>query len=441
MSSFIFRFKSFIVKQKIKINIVFFILAFFGVCSVITSFLNYIYVMPDDWSNKLWSDFYSEDNIDYLYLGSSHVYCGIDPYILNDVNGKNNFNLSSHSQLLNGSYYLLKEADRKNKLQHVYLEMGYDCSTRVPYSDRMIWNWYNIDYMDMSLNKAEYIIGINDLNNYLETLLPFVRYRSNIFDEGHINTVVTRKRKLNSGNIISRETGEKFLGKGFCIRSWVVQEKELMSDSIELSEEPMLPEAERYLRKIIEYCRNNDIEITLFSVPIYELITLGINDYDNYIEQVSEIADEYGIQYYDFNICKDEILSIQNITYFSDIRHLNDTGAELFTNVFWKIMSAPSVENKKYFYSSYKEKLQNGEPNMYGILRLNYSNNFEVAASRPDDMEYRILLTPDNGGTRMYQEFSSNPYFSVPENEHGICTIVARVTGQEDEVQTLEIDY
>ena len=116
MSSFIFRFKSFIVKQKIKINIVFFILAFFGVCSVITSFLNYIYVMPDDWSNKLWSDFYSDDNIDYLYLGSSHVYCGIDPYILNDVNGKNNFNLSSHSQLLNGSYYLLKEADRKNKL-------------------------------------------------------------------------------------------------------------------------------------------------------------------------------------------------------------------------------------------------------------------------------------------------------------------------------------
>ena len=55
-------------------------------------------------------------------------------------------------------------------------------------------------------------------------------------------------------------------------------------------------------------------------------------------------------------------------------------------------------------------------------------------------MEYRILITPEESETMMIQEFNENPYFSVPADEHGVCTIVARKTGKE-EVHTIEVKY
>lgn len=86
--------------------------------------LNYLYWQEDVWSRNLCHNFYGQaKNIDYIYLGSSHVYCDINPEILDEKNGKNNFNLSSGSQRVIESYYCLKEADRRNKIEKVYLEL------------------------------------------------------------------------------------------------------------------------------------------------------------------------------------------------------------------------------------------------------------------------------------------------------------------------------
>lgn len=84
------------------------------------------YSPTEAWYRILWQQFYvHEGEIENLYLGSSHVFCDLNPEILDQLTGKCNFNLSSPNQPLNGSYYLLREADKRNELSHVYLEVGH----------------------------------------------------------------------------------------------------------------------------------------------------------------------------------------------------------------------------------------------------------------------------------------------------------------------------
>ncbi len=478
--------------------------------------LDYLYVErgDSDWGRILWHNYYAQErNIDCLYLGSSHVHCDINPFMLDARNGKNNFNLTSAGQLLNGSYYLLREADRRHDLEHVYLEMYYVESTgwKGIYDENVVNNWYNTDYMRPSFNKLQYMLTMSSPEQYAETLLPFLRFRSKLFDYEYVGDMIRHKgtedyRDFVVNTLYEDGSATHYADKGYYETSRQLAESGLCWTDADyrMEEEPLTEDAERYLRKILEYCQAKRIGITLFSSPMYELQVLSTEHYDRYVEQVERIAAEYGIAYYDFNLCREEVLPIQKTENFMDIGHLNSTGAALYTPVFWQVMSGTAEENKAYFYSSYAEKLRETPPRIYGIYYIAAEEAdacidavaaaaeceaavmnvdaaadggdmeedsdfratvYRVAANRPQDLEYRITLTPsadeetaetedagkvggepaDEGGREQAAveclDFSANPYFAIPENTHGTCTVAARVRGQESVLQTLEIAY
>lgn len=66
---------------------------------------------------------------------------------------------------------------------------------------------------------------------------------------------------------------------------------------------------------------------------------------------------------------------------------------------------------------------------------------FWVASNRDSGMEYRIIITPNEGEQYMIQDFDENKEFALPMSETGICTIVARMKEIPDDVQTLEINF
>lgn len=196
--------------------------------------------------------------------------------------------------------------------------------------------------------------------------------------------------------------------------------------------------------------KKKEIPITLFVSPIYELQLISTENYDNYVNQIREIADEYGVTLYDFNLAKAEYLPIQDVRYFRDIGHLNADGAGMYTKFFHKVVSGDASENKKYFYDSYAEKLQNTAAAVYGIYYRDVEEsgqnagrlrNIWVASNRDEGMEYRIILTPDDSEQYMVQDFSGNKAFTTDKSEHGICTIVYRMKDTPESVQTVEINY
>ena len=111
-------------------------------------------------------------------------------------------------------------------------------------------------------------------------------------------------------------------------------------------------------------------------------------------------------------------------------------------------MSGDTLENKRYFYDTYAQKLQNTAPAVYGIyyhIETQVNDNESrtkhmfVASNRDKEMEYRIILTPDEKEQYMMQDFSENKMFAIDASEHGICTIVYRTKNTQDTVQTIEV--
>ena len=69
-------------------------------------------------------DFYTQESIDTLFVGTSHLMFGIDaPQLTKDL-GVSVFNLSSADLDYVQMYYLLKEAFRVKQIQNVYIEIS-----------------------------------------------------------------------------------------------------------------------------------------------------------------------------------------------------------------------------------------------------------------------------------------------------------------------------
>ncbi len=428
-------------------------LLMFGLClSGLIQFLNFIYVdtYNYNWSRIMMHHFYEEEeNIDNVFIGSSHVYYNIDPEILNELNGKKNFNLGTSNQTLDGSYYMLREALRYHELEHVYLEVYYSLST-VPKAGANII-WWTSEYMENSRNRMEYIYNVVPAGQYLETILPFLRYKNKMFDLEYIHDVIEYKTqedyiKYYYSATLGRDEVIEYRQDGYCYNTVVMKQDDLwVRETAKLKEEPMLEEYKEYLIKIIELCKEEGIGLTVYSAPMYELKLLCVENYDAYISQLNEITEQYGIEYYDFNLVKSEVLPIQDRECFFDLDHLNATGVERYTQFLHEVMQNTKEENKKYFYSSYAEKLAKEEGRVYGLSYVededSQTEKWEVVSSRPNSMEYRILVTPEYGETKMLQDFLEEPYILVPKDGDGIYTIVSRCVGEPNSVSTFEVDY
>jgi len=423
-----------------------------------TKILNYLYWQEEDWERILFHNFYEQtENIDNAYLGSSHVFCGFNPEILDERNGKNNFNMATSGQSLMGSYYLLKEINKHNKLENVYLELYYTCSTggQGDYRSResVQISWRTTDYMKMSLLRLDALLHMNPKEYYIDAAFPYVRYRSHLMEEEWVKDRSAYKRTGNYKKYIYVDGTTEYRDKGYYATAEEFSNLLFMRER-DPEEMYLTEDAEKYLRKIIEYCQKKEISIILCSNPMYEIQPMSTENYDGYADRVKAIAAEYGVPYYDFNMVKEEYLPIQHPEYFMDAGHLNTKGAELYTDFFYRTVSAPPEENTEYFYRSYQEKLEKAEPKVYGLYcyvmdeaelqpggGMDGNMKMTVAATQGDKIECQIFLTASDGESYMLQDFSENKEFCISPQEHGICRIVWRNTENMEAVESMEIQY
>ena len=430
----------------------------------ISELLNYMYDRENEWARIMWHYFYEDKGkIDNVIIGSSHVFCDIKPEKLDEINGQYNFNLSASALRLNGSYYLLKEADRNNSLSNVYLELYYPMNTKIdssnldPIYTENHWNWNNTDNMRLSVNKIEYMLDIAGPDKYVKICLPFSRYLSKLDRWDYISQIINKKQSSDYIEYKHYENDDdgsyvEYVKQGYSYNTRTYGDKVRLKEQTRVLEEsPMGEISEKYLRKIIEYCQKKDLHITLFVSPIDELQLISVVNYDNFIVQVNNIADEYDVEFYDFNLAKEEYLSIQRGEYFRDEGHLNDSGATIFTAFFGEVMSRGAAENEKYFYNSYAEKLQDKSPEIYGLYYREYKSEESdqgekyktiwIASNWNEGVEYKVVMAPDEGEQYLIQDFTENKEFTIDADEHGVCTIVSRMTADPENIQSLDIPY
>ena len=78
------------------------------------------------------------------------------------------------------------------------------------------------------------------------------------------------------------------------------------------------------VRKIVAFCEQNKIPLTFFSMPCSDFYLAAKGNYDEYYDFVKDFTSSMGYEYYDFNLCKEEFLYLEDCDFWDD-NHLAKT--------------------------------------------------------------------------------------------------------------------
>lgn len=325
------------------------------------------YVLCDDVSagtRLMLHEMYEQDKIDSVFLGTSHVYKGINPAITDAAWNENTFICGSASQNINSSYALLKEAHKSGDIDTCYLEL----SIRKVNRDKQAWQkqttaaFIVADYMKPSSDRVSYLLDAVESKDYVNAFCRARRNWKNIYSLDTMKDIVSRKRTDAYRNYDG--TVKNYEGKGF----FPVAEKfDRITDNgtITITDNYMSEDYLMYFQKIVNYCRENDIELICFTSPIPECTMEQIKNYDSFDAQMRDVCEEYGVPFYDFNLADPSILDLKDDD-FSDWNHLSDIGADKFTKVFADFFSG-DIEEEELFYDSYSEKKEDLPKRLLGL--------------------------------------------------------------------------
>lgn len=435
--------------MKNKIKFIAVSLAFCSMLFVIGEIFRYILV--DDtasYTRIAFHEMYEQDNIDILFVGSSHCYRSFIPEVFDKELGVNTFNGGTSSQMLDGSYMVIKEVARHNDVKHIYLELYYNCAfSKYKNRTEMTQTYIIADYLKPSLDKVQYLLNASTKEHYLNSFILARRNWSEFFDADYVKNLIIKKGtddyKDYKYTYVTRDL-EWYAGKGYVANNEMIGDWNYFSkmgwgniNVARVSDDWL-----NSLEDIINFCDKRGISLTLISAPMSNFLLAGAEDYDEYVELVQNIIKGTNVNYYDFNLCKEEYFP-NTSSFFKDADHMNSYGAEVFSHLFADFLNGKISENE-LFYDSYEEKLENLELTVFGISYHDKSEQIrdcKVVSTGKDNLEYEIIILPEGEEPYMLQEFSNNRFFTITPEEHGVITISYRLSNFPDKVQTIDITY
>lgn len=301
----------------------------------------------------------TEENIDTLFLGSSHCFRAYDPQLFTELTGKTSFNLGSSAQNYDTSYYLLREAAKEHDIKTVYLDMHYKFLFIGKEGRDLVQANIISDYMHLSFNKLEFLLQTSESRQLTNRLFPFRREWKKLGDIPYLRDVFEKKQTRAYKNyepVIAEQ--EYYAGKGF-----VYSEQALDAGSITWWDKfgPVAEDMDShetytisYIEKIVEFCREENIRLIFVTAPSFDQYLDVVGPYDLAYNYIKAMAEHYEVPYLDFNLCKEEYLNLKEDS-FMDVDHLNGKGAGELTTLLARLDSG-RVDIDEYFNPCYDEK-------------------------------------------------------------------------------------
>lgn len=355
---------------------------------LISSTLKYVLVddAEDNFRGKM-LNFYAQDNIDTLFLGSSHVFCGINTDILEEKWNEDVYLAATSVQKPDASYYLLKEAVKNHKIKRVFLDMYYHQYRDNPderTAEQLKYIYCVSDYMNWSWDKVEFIWNACPIESMLRAFIPAIRYGDNLLDFDYIDRVVKSKNHDDYRNPVIDITDKGYRGGDINGEYTKIGEGNFVT-IIDTKEEPeiVIPPISdyslKYLKKIIELCKENNIELVLFTTPMTDFIVNVLDNYDDFHNYVEKLAKDNKIEFLDFNLYNPNFGEFSDEMH-SDDHHLNAFGAYYFSELLSECISdyenGTKINNR--FCETFEEKQKKENSRFYGILLEKTGHSYHI---------------------------------------------------------------
>lgn len=290
-----------------------------------------------------WKAFYEEpqNSIDTIFLGSSHVYDGINPLVFYEETGLTSFDLSSSSQDLPTAYFYLQEALRYQKPKYVIFDAYGLLATAFSNEASYKRSLDNMRWSPVKLN------AIREWQKYLknEELLP------------RIFTLLDYHSRWDS---LGREDffPNEFMTSinGYCPVSSSAEDITHNSYNLYTNLPPLDETNLAYFDKLLDLCYRNDISFILIAIPD-TIWTAG------YCSAIQEVINDKDVPFIDYNTDKNySAIGINDSTDWYNKNHLNVHGSAKFTLHLAKDLSEKgllSIPEKKSEYDTlWQEKLK-----------------------------------------------------------------------------------
>lgn len=391
-------------------------------------------------------EYYNQNNIDVLFSGASLCYMSFNTTILDEKIECNTFNLGSANQTIDISYYLIKDCINRYDLDHIYLELSPIMAQAYVDADEkeassMVNTYIISDYMRPSFDKLFLLLAASKPEHYINGFFPARRSWQNLFSP-YLGALLQRKSSREYKEYrydFLRSENQQYAGKGFIENNIQVDERGFCDiyGTYSISTESIDDGWFRYLDKIIEYCRKNDVKLTLLCTPLSDYFLVSHQEeYDDYHGVIEQIAEENELEFWDFSLCKENYFP-SDAGQYADAAHLNKYGAEAFSELLADIVKG-TVKYEDVVYGTVSEKLENISPDVYGMIYDN--NNITIVSNKGEDFEYQIGIITAEDKEILIQEFSQNDSVELTDNYNGTIHIMFRNKNNTDIVQDFFVD-
>ena len=236
-------------------------------------------------------------NVDVLFLGSSHSYRGFDTRIFKQ-RGIHSFNLGSSSQAPVQSLLLLKKyIDNLQPKQIIFEVCPQSLSSDGIESALDIISNDKIDFQTIKM-----AIKLNHIKVYNTLIYSSIRQLLNL-DKDFVEA--------------------QRIGKDTYISGGYVQRDNIQFEYKSPLEKSINPEQMMAFKELVNWVKSKDIELILVQAPV---TTIEYNSYDDNIS-FDKLMQDYS-RYYNFNA----LITLDDSLHFYDPHHLNPLGVETFNS-------------------------------------------------------------------------------------------------------------
>lgn len=310
------------------------------------------------------------DEADYngFVLGASHARCAINPVDIEEVTDDNILNMAIPGETIKDSYYLLQELDRKNDVERIILDIDYNywfgnlgegC-----FAEAFLYNQYSwtspIKWKYLAEN-VEYL----DFRNAISKRYVYTYKLKKI--KANVNQKLSKDyQTANIYSLDTRDAGGAYTGEGFFAlplpEGNPVGEKYL-KQQMKIAHEDINPYPEKYFRKLVKYCKDNNIELLCVTSPITPTSMKRLS-IDEAYGKLTALFDELGVTYYDFNKVKPQVLERKDTDYIDKEGHMGGELAYKYSEVLADVIEEHdkgTLDTSDYFYDSYEQMYESME--------------------------------------------------------------------------------
>lgn len=261
-----------------------------------------------------------ENSYDILYLGSSHMNGGLDPAPLESETGVRGYNLATGGQPFDVTYYVLKEALKRQSPKVVVLDTYYLCNN-VPYGKDSYMH-FALDAMNLNQNKLDAVFHSVGEEGRAKFLFPFLEYHS------RWNSLTAEDYAWNTpytGN--GFDAGTNTYGQELQFDEWTDETTELPA------------KMQEYLLKFFNLAKEENFQLILVNFPSDYTFTASddtwVSEPHKVFNQTAKLAEQNDVSF--INFCTPEMMQTIGFDFSNDMNnsgHVNHNGAEKITTWF-----------------------------------------------------------------------------------------------------------